>query len=82
MSARTVTIAMIATGEIDDVITVDGKNAAAVALGRRGARRGRRIYRPATVAKSLRKLPPPSGKTVRLSRGLAFSKPFFLTLFL
>ena len=31
-------IAKIATGEIEDIITEDGKNAAAVALGRMGGR--------------------------------------------
>jgi hypothetical protein len=33
-----VMIARIATGEIDDLTTKDGKNAAAVALGRRGGK--------------------------------------------
>ncbi|WP_316230184.1 RNA-binding protein [Bradyrhizobium sp. SZCCHNR1051] len=32
-------IAKIATGEIDDITTEDGKNAAAVALGRIGGRK-------------------------------------------
>ena len=36
VNARAVMIAKIATGEIKDVITDDGKNAAAVALGRMG----------------------------------------------
>jgi hypothetical protein len=31
-------VAKIATGEIDDIITDDGKNAAAVALGRMGGK--------------------------------------------
>lgn len=35
---RAVMIARIATGEIDDVTTDDGKNAAAVALGRMGGK--------------------------------------------
>lgn len=34
--ANAVTVMKIATGEIDEAITDDGKNAAAVALGRRG----------------------------------------------
>ena len=34
-----VMIAKIATGEIEDITTDDGKNAAAVALGREGAGR-------------------------------------------
>ena len=38
-----VMIAKIATGEIEDITTDDGKNAAAVALGRLGGRRGRRV---------------------------------------
>jgi hypothetical protein len=35
---RAVMIARIATGEIDDKVTEDGKNAAAVALGRMGGK--------------------------------------------
>ena len=35
-----VMIALIATGEIEDITTEDGKNAAAVALGAWAARRG------------------------------------------
>jgi hypothetical protein len=38
MNARAVMIAKIATGEIEDVTTDDGKNAAAVALGRMGGK--------------------------------------------
>jgi hypothetical protein len=38
INARAVMIAKIATGELDDVTTDDGKNAAAVALGRRGGK--------------------------------------------
>jgi hypothetical protein len=38
VNARAVMIAKIATGEIEDVTTNDGKNAAAVALGRMGGR--------------------------------------------
>ena len=38
VSARAVMIAKIATGEIEDVTTEDGKNAAAVALGRLGGK--------------------------------------------
>jgi hypothetical protein len=33
-----ITIAKIATGEIEDITTEDGKNAAAVALGRMGGK--------------------------------------------
>jgi hypothetical protein len=36
VNARAVLIAKIATGEIEDVTTDEGKNAAAVALGRMG----------------------------------------------
>jgi hypothetical protein len=35
---RAVMVARIATGEIDDKVTDDGKNAAAVALGRMGGK--------------------------------------------
>lgn len=38
MNARAVMIARIATGEIEDKVTDDGKNAAAVALGRMGGK--------------------------------------------
>lgn len=38
VNARAVMIAKIATGEIEDVTTDDGKNAAAVALGRLGGK--------------------------------------------
>jgi hypothetical protein len=38
VNARAVLIAKIATGEIEHVTTEDGKNAAAVALGRMGGR--------------------------------------------
>jgi hypothetical protein len=38
VNARAVMIAKIATGEIEDVTTEDGKNAAAVALGRMGGK--------------------------------------------
>jgi hypothetical protein len=38
VDARAVMIAKIATGEIEDVTTEDGKNAAAVALGRMGGK--------------------------------------------
>jgi hypothetical protein len=38
VNKRAVMIAKIATGEIDDVTTEDGKNAAAVALGRMGGK--------------------------------------------
>jgi hypothetical protein len=35
---RAVMVARIATGEIEDMVTDDGKNAAAVALGRMGGK--------------------------------------------
>lgn len=35
---RAVMVARIATGEIEDIVTDDGKNAAAVALGRMGGK--------------------------------------------
>ncbi|MBW7838025.1 MAG: RNA-binding protein [Sphingomonadales bacterium] len=38
VNVRAVMIAKIATGEIEDVTTDDGKNAAAVALGRMGGK--------------------------------------------
>ena len=38
VNARAVMIAKIATGEIEEVTTDDGKNAAAVALGRMGGK--------------------------------------------
>jgi hypothetical protein len=38
VNARAVMIAKIATGKIEDVTTNDGKNAAAVALGRMGGK--------------------------------------------
>jgi hypothetical protein len=38
VNARAVMIAKIATGEIDDMTTDDGKNAAAVSLGRLGGK--------------------------------------------
>jgi hypothetical protein len=38
VNARAVMIAKIATGEIEDMTTVEGKNAAAVALGRMGGK--------------------------------------------
>ena len=38
VNARAVMIARIATGEIEDKVTDDGKNAAAMALGRMGGK--------------------------------------------
>jgi hypothetical protein len=38
VNARAVMIARIATGEVDDITTDEGKNAAAVALGRMGGK--------------------------------------------
>ena len=38
VNARAVLIGRIATGEIEDKVTDDGKNAAAVALGRMGGK--------------------------------------------
>ena len=58
VNARAVMIAKIATGEVEDAVTDDGKNAAAVALGRMGgkaraegmsAKRRKEIARKAAV---------------------------------
>jgi hypothetical protein len=49
VNARAVMIGKIATGEIEDVMTDDGKNAAAVALGRMGGK-----ARAATLGKRKR----------------------------
>ncbi|MGB9365953.1 MAG: RNA-binding protein [Xanthobacteraceae bacterium] len=38
MNARAIIVAKIATDEIEDMTTSDGKNAAAVALGRMGGK--------------------------------------------
>jgi hypothetical protein len=38
VNAPAVMVAKIATGEVEDVTTEDGKNAAAVALGRKGGK--------------------------------------------
>jgi len=43
-------IAKIATGEVEDSVTDDGKNAAAVALGRMGGRRFRCCCRSVDMA--------------------------------
>jgi hypothetical protein len=60
VNARAVLIAKIATGEVEDVTTNDGKNAAAVALGRIGgnaraagmsARKRKEIARKAAKAR-------------------------------
>jgi hypothetical protein len=60
VNARAVMIAKIATGEIADITTDDGKNAAAVALGRMGgkaraaglsARRRREIAQKAAASR-------------------------------
>jgi hypothetical protein len=60
VNARAIMIAKIATGEIDDMTTEDGKNAAAVALGRLGgkaraagmsARKRKEIARKAAAAR-------------------------------
>jgi hypothetical protein len=60
VNSRAVMIAKIAAGEIEDVITDDGKNAAAVALGRMGgkaraeglsARKRKQIAKAAAVAR-------------------------------
>ena len=47
---RAVMVAKIATGEVEDKVTDDGKNAAAVALGRMGGR-----ARAETMSKKRRK---------------------------
>jgi hypothetical protein len=47
VNARAVMIGKIATGEIEDITTDDGKNAAAVALGRLGGKaRARQLKAP------------------------------------
>jgi hypothetical protein len=54
VNARAVMIARIATGEIEDVTTDDGKNAAAVALGRMGGKaraKGMSAKRRAEIAR-------------------------------
>jgi hypothetical protein len=62
VNARAVMVAKIATGEIEDVTTDEGKNAAAVALGRMGgkarakglsAKKRREIARKAAKARWL-----------------------------
>jgi hypothetical protein len=59
-------IAKIATGEIEDITPEDGKNAAAVALGRMGGKARAKGSRPSGARKSPRKLPKSTGKrTVR-----------------
>ena len=51
VNARAVMIAKIATGEIEDKVTDDGKNAAAVALGRMGGQaRARNLSKKQRVA--------------------------------
>lgn len=50
VNARAVLIGRIATGEIEDKVTDDGKNAAAVALGRMGGK-----ARAAGLSKTRRK---------------------------
>ena len=47
---RAVMIARIATGEIEDKVTDDGKNAAAVALGRMGGKARAASIRPSAEA--------------------------------
>jgi hypothetical protein len=64
VSARAVMIAKIATGELEGVVTHEGKNAAAVALGRMGgkaraeglsARKRREIARKAAQSRWTKK---------------------------
>ena len=62
VTARAVIIAKIATGEIKDVTTEDGKNAAAVALGRMGGKAGQRACRPASAGRSQKKPLPAVGQ--------------------
>jgi hypothetical protein len=55
---RAVMVARIATGEINDKVTDDGKNAAAVALGRMGGRaraKGMSAKRRTEIAKKAAK---------------------------
>jgi hypothetical protein len=54
-SQRAIMVARIATGEIDDKVTEDGKNAAAVALGRMGGKaraKGMTAKRRAEIARN------------------------------
>ena len=56
---RAIMVARIATGEIEDKVTDDGKNAAAVALGRMGGKaraKGLSAKRRKEIAKRLPKL--------------------------
>lgn len=50
-----VMVGKIATGEIEDVTTEDGKNAAAVALGRMGGKQRAKLLSPADRQKIARK---------------------------
>jgi hypothetical protein len=59
-------IAKIATGEIEDITTEDGKNAAAVALGRMGGKARARDYRPRS-GQRLRKRQPRAAGSVSLT---------------
>jgi hypothetical protein len=52
VNARAVLIGKIATGELEDVTTDDGKNAAAVALGRMGGK-ARAARLPANKRKAI-----------------------------
>jgi hypothetical protein len=61
-------IAKIATGEVEDATTEDGKNAAAVALGRLGARRVQHACRPGSARKSPVKPLQPVGNTSEIKR--------------
>jgi hypothetical protein len=75
VNARAVMIAKIATGEVEDVATDDGKNAAAVALGRMG---GKPAHSPgssppcsADFCPSFKT--PVNGSNHRLERGVSLS---------
>ena len=57
VNARAVMIAKIATGEIEDVTTDDGKNAAAVALGRMGGKARAESMTPERRAEIARRCP-------------------------
>jgi hypothetical protein len=57
VNARAVMIGKIATGEIEDVTTDDGKNAAAVALGRMGGCCSARSGAPCSPSRQVRHRP-------------------------
>lgn len=67
-----VMIVKIATGEIGDITTEDGQNAAAVALGRMAGRRAQLACRPRNGRRSPRRPPQKGGKSSRLACNVDF----------